>query len=61
MNIPTKYLVHFALLIEEAHILLSDHITPQELDVAEQFMKQFHKDFEGLCGSYNIIFNLINL
>ncbi|KAJ7382408.1 hypothetical protein OS493_035249 [Desmophyllum pertusum] len=42
--LPEKYVVHFALLVEGIHILLSDDISPTDLDVAETILDKFYED-----------------
>lgn len=52
--LPEKYVVHFALLVEGIHILLSDDISPTDLDVAETILDKFYEDFEPLYGKLHL-------
>lgn len=53
--LPEKYVLHFALLVEGAHILLGDDISPTDLGVAEMLLEKFYKEFASLYGKLNQI------
>jgi hypothetical protein len=65
--LPDIYLQHFALLSEGIHLLLGDHITPENLKRAREILSKFFRDFcdlypEGNCGLnvHNIGFHYVD-
>lgn len=48
--LPKKYLQHFALFVEAMYILLGDNISREDLEVAENLLDGFYKNFEQFYG-----------
>lgn len=56
--LETKYLKHFALLVEAVGLLLKCNITQQDLQKSEKLLLKFVKKFEKLYGAEKMTFNV---
>jgi len=54
--LPKKYLQHFALFVEAMYILLGDNISREDLQVANNLLDGFYKNFEQFYGIGLVIF-----
>ena len=50
--LPQPYYSHYTLLVASVHMLTSDYIVPGELDLCEQWLRKFYKDYMELYGNY---------
>jgi len=56
--LPNNFLTHWALLVDGVSLLLTDSISPGELEYCENVFKQFVVDFQTLYGMNNVSFNV---
>ncbi len=48
--LPQPYFKHFSMLVSAIRVLNSDHITGEELDAAEGWLRQFYMQYTELYG-----------
>jgi len=45
--LPPQCHAHLELLVSSMHILLSDSISPSDLQLADQMLQEYNRDFDG--------------
>ncbi|CAD6235950.1 GSCOCG00012442001-RA-CDS, partial [Cotesia congregata] len=58
MCFPTRYVEHWALLVDDISILVKPSIMKSELNYAEQCLRDFVADIESLYGEKYVSFNI---
>lgn len=56
--LPIKYWNHLFLLVFAVYHLLQERIRETEVMIAEQALKKFVREFQGLYGTANVSFNV---
>lgn len=55
--LPLPYFKHYSLLVGSVHILMSDHISLNDLEVSKRWLNTFYKDFMELYGKTVYTYN----